>query len=75
MQVFPNGSIPVVMAGRFLGGLAVGVLSLVVPVYLSEMAPAGIRGRLVGGFDIGIQVRTRFRSSCGVNVVEDATLD
>lgn len=43
------------MGGRFLGGLAIGVSSLVIPVYLSEFAPASIRGRLVGFYDIGIQ--------------------
>lgn len=32
---------------RFLGGLAVGVSSLVSPLYIAEIAPARIRGRLV----------------------------
>ena len=32
---------------RFLGGLGVGVSSIAVPAYISEIAPAGIRGRLV----------------------------
>lgn len=34
------------------GGFAVGFLSLIIPVYLAEFAPASIRGRLVGFFDI-----------------------
>jgi len=46
------------MAGRFLGGLAIGISSLAIPVYLSEFAPARIRGRLVGMYDMGIQVGT-----------------
>lgn len=46
------------MFGRFLGGFSVGFLSLVIPVYLAEFAPASIRGRLVGFFDIFIQVGT-----------------
>jgi MFS family permease len=57
-QTFANGSNGAFMAGRFLGGFAVGFLSLVIPVYLSEFAPASIRGRLVGFFDIFIQVGT-----------------
>jgi len=57
-QTFAAGSVGAFMFGRFLGGFAVGFLSLVIPVYLSEFAPASIRGRLVGFFDIFIQVGT-----------------
>ena len=32
---------------RFIGGLGVGVSSIAVPAYISEIAPAGHRGRLV----------------------------
>jgi sugar porter (SP) family MFS transporter len=32
---------------RFIGGLGVGVSSIVVPAYISEIAPANYRGRLV----------------------------
>jgi SP family arabinose:H+ symporter-like MFS transporter len=32
---------------RFLGGLAVGVSSMVAPLYIAEISPARIRGRLV----------------------------
>lgn len=31
---------------RFLGGLAVGAVSLVAPMYVSEVAPAALRGRM-----------------------------
>lgn len=34
------------MGGRFMGGFAIGISSLAIPVYLSEFAPAPIRGRL-----------------------------
>ncbi|KAM0790229.1 hypothetical protein ACM66B_005541 [Microbotryomycetes sp. NB124-2] len=57
-QTFANGSVGVMMFGRFLGGFAIGISSLVVPLYLSEYAPPNIRGRLVGFFDIGIQIGT-----------------
>ncbi len=35
------------VAARFLGGLAIGVASVLSPLYIAEMAPADIRGRLV----------------------------
>lgn len=39
---------------RFLGGLAVGISSVVGPVYTSEIAPAKDRGKLTGTFQIMI---------------------
>ncbi len=32
---------------RFIGGLAIGVASMIAPLYIAEIAPAHIRGRLV----------------------------
>lgn len=34
-------------AARFLGGVAIGVASLIAPLYIAEVAPAHLRGRLV----------------------------
>ncbi len=34
-------------AARFLGGIAVGMASLLAPLYIAEVSPARIRGRLV----------------------------
>jgi SP family myo-inositol transporter-like MFS transporter 13 len=34
-------------AGRFVVGLAVGSASCVVPLYIGELSPAALRGRLV----------------------------
>ena len=39
---------------RFIGGLAVGASSVVGPMYISEIAPADIRGRLAGSFQLNI---------------------
>ena len=39
---------------RFIGGLAVGASSVVGPMYISEIAPAHMRGRLAGSFQLNI---------------------
>lgn len=39
---------------RFLGGLGVGVSSVVAPIYISEVSPAAQRGRLVGLFQFNV---------------------
>lgn len=39
---------------RFVGGLGVGVSSIVAPAYVSEIAPANIRGRLVALYQFQI---------------------
>lgn len=39
---------------RFIGGVAVGASSVVGPMYISEIAPAKIRGRLAGSFQVNI---------------------
>lgn len=39
-----NGSMSAVYAGRFIAGVGIGETVVVGPVYLSEIAPAPIRG-------------------------------
>lgn len=39
---------------RFIGGLAVGMSSVVGPIYISEIAPASSRGRLTSSFQLMI---------------------
>ncbi len=39
---------------RFMGGLGVGISSVVAPLYISEIAPAAKRGRLVAMFQFNI---------------------
>jgi MFS family permease len=37
---------PVLLLGRVLGGVGVGILSAVVPVYIAELSPEHFRGAL-----------------------------
>lgn len=39
---------------RFIGGIAVGASSVVGPMYISEVSPARMRGRLAGSFQLMI---------------------
>src|SRR5580658_1238293 len=39
---------------RVIGGLAVGASSVIAPMYISEISPAGLRGRLAGSFQVMI---------------------
>ena len=41
---------------RFIGGLGVGASSVVAPLYITEMAPARYRGRLVAAFQFNLVV-------------------
>lgn len=42
------------MAARFIGGLGVGASTVAAPLYISEIAPANLRGRLAGMFQFNI---------------------
>ncbi|HEX9198740.1 MAG TPA: sugar porter family MFS transporter [Acidobacteriaceae bacterium] len=42
------------LAARFVGGLGIGGSSVLGPVYIAELAPPRLRGRLVGTFQINI---------------------
>ena len=41
------GSVTVLIIGRLVIGLGVGIAAMVVPIYLSESAPSSVRGRIV----------------------------
>jgi MFS transporter, SP family, arabinose:H+ symporter len=45
---------PTFLVARFIGGLAVGAVSLVSPMYISEVAPAEVRGRLGALYQMSI---------------------
>ena len=46
----------VLLAARFIGGVGIGGSSVLGPVYIAELAPAKMRGRLVGMFQINIVI-------------------
>lgn len=55
MSAVPQTFAQLVIA-RIIGGLAVGISSVVSPMYIAEIAPAGIRGRLVALNQLAIVV-------------------
>lgn len=46
--VSASQDIAMLIVGRIINGLCVGICSAQVPVYISELAPPRLRGRLVG---------------------------
>lgn len=48
----PNWAVLVIC--RFAGGLAIGASSVLGPMYIAEISPAAIRGRLVGFFQFNV---------------------
>ncbi len=44
----------ILVTARFLGGLAIGASSVIGPMYIAEIAPANIRGRLVALFQFNV---------------------
>ncbi|KAF2191392.1 general substrate transporter [Zopfia rhizophila CBS 207.26] len=45
-----------IIGGRVLAGLGVGAASNMVPIYISELSPPAVRGRLVGIYELGWQL-------------------
>jgi len=44
------------IVARVIGGMAVGIASSVVPLYLSEIAPAHLRGRMVTCYQLAVTI-------------------
>lgn len=45
-----------IIGGRVLAGFGVGGCSNMTPIYISELAPPAVRGRLVGLYELGWQI-------------------
>jgi sugar porter (SP) family MFS transporter len=61
----------VFILGRFIGGLAVGGASVVTPMYISEVAPPKVRGRLVATaqFSIVLGILVSFFSNFMIDML------
>jgi len=58
MQLGATGDkgLGLIIGGRVLGGFGVGGCSNMTPIYISELAPPAVRGRLVGLYELGWQI-------------------
>ncbi|KAK0946407.1 hypothetical protein LTR29_002169 [Friedmanniomyces endolithicus] len=58
MMLGANGDrgLGLIYAGRVLAGMGVGGCSMIVPIYISELAPPAVRGQLVGMYELGWQI-------------------
>ncbi|KAI7914866.1 quinate permease [Pyricularia oryzae] len=45
-----------ILGGRVLAGLGIGGMSNMTPIYISELSPPAVRGRLVGIYELGWQI-------------------
>jgi sugar porter (SP) family MFS transporter len=50
----------ILLVSRFIGGLAIGASSVLGPMYIAEIAPANIRGRLVAFFQFNVTLGLLF---------------
>ncbi|KLT46133.1 quinate permease [Cutaneotrichosporon oleaginosum] len=46
----------IMYAGRIIAGWSVGVASNLTPIYIAEISPPAIRGRLIGIYELGWQI-------------------
>ena len=52
----PKNQLGLLYTGRLLSGLGVGGIAAVSPIYVAEMSPPAIRGRLTGFFESSYQI-------------------
>ena len=52
--ILPDLGLTMFIVFRLIGGLGIGVASIVVPLYISEIAPTKMRGRLITIYQLGI---------------------
>ncbi|CAK1360021.1 unnamed protein product [Cercospora beticola] len=58
MMLGANGDrgLGLIYAGRVLAGIGVGAASMLTPIYISEISPPAVRGRIVGIYELGWQI-------------------
>ena len=61
--MYQSKTVNELIIGRIIVGLGVGLSSLIVPVYLSEISPKKVRGTVVA-FDICLICTGQFVASC-----------
>jgi sugar porter (SP) family MFS transporter len=68
---------PMLLTTRFIGGLAIGAASVLGPVYITELAPAAWRGRLVASFQLMVVTGIVFgyTSNCLVRIAALGTIE
>jgi SP family facilitated glucose transporter-like MFS transporter 8 len=64
-----GGSVAELFAGRFIGGIAIGAVSVAAPMYIAELAESSIRGAL--GTLFQLQITTGILFSYVVGLVGD----
>ncbi|MFN8049458.1 MAG: sugar porter family MFS transporter [Ancrocorticia sp.] len=70
-------NLPMLDVFRFIGGIGVGMSSVVAPIYTAEISPAAIRGRLVGlvQFNIVFGILLAYLSNFIINQIMGDNLD
>lgn len=69
------GRLDCLYGGRALTGWGVGASAMILPIYVSECSPALIRGRLVGTFEIMLQIALVFGFWVNYGVNENISPD
>jgi MFS family permease len=72
MMTASGGNLNIFIAGRAIGGFGVGSATLTVPLYIAEISPPSIRGRLVGIFEVVSQASGML--GFWINYATDATI-
>ena len=67
------GSFDGLVAYRIIGGVGIGIVSIVSPIYMSEVSPAKIRGTLVSLYQLAVTIG--FLMAYLMNWVIDANID
>ena len=67
------GSFDALVAYRIIGGVGIGIVSIVSPIYISEVSPAKIRGTLVSLYQLAVTIG--FLLAYMANWAIDANID